>query len=312
MSKSRKGVFIGSKEYQSFRSSISLKKETVDHGGLIKTWSLYDYGPRKVRCPLVMIPPASGTADGFYKLLMTLGAAGFRVIAVDYPVYWKHEDWCVGFMKLLDQLGLDTVHLFGASLGGFLAQKFAESTMNSRRVRSLILSNAFADTSAFSSMPNAKAYKFMPAFVMKAMILRHFPKGDIESEVANSIDFVVEKLDTIKREVLAARLTLNTQPGYVAPQHINAQEIKVMLLDVLDQSALASSVRDELGKCYPDAKVAHVKDGGNFPYLSRDQEVNMYIKVHLRSFAGTRHTAGEDYDWTPNRTASRSPSPQAN
>ena len=118
----------------------------------------------------------SPPADGFYKLLMTLGAAGFRVIAVDYPVYWKHEDWCtctlaplltlpsfalrsmspgtsyadgpglrcslshadwrsddyriphsgVGFMKLLDQLGLDTVHLFGASLGGFLAQKFAE------------------------------------------------------------------------------------------------------------------------------------------------------------------------------------------
>lgn len=50
-----------------------------------------------------------------------------------------------------------------------------------------------------------------------------------------------------------------------------------MLLDVLDQSALATSVRDELGKCYPDAKVAHVKDGGNFPYLSRDQEVNMYV-----------------------------------
>ena len=58
--------------------------------------------------------------------------------------------------------------------------------MNSRRVRSLILSNAFADTSAFSSMPNAKAYKFMPAFVMKAMILRHFPKGDIESEVCDT------------------------------------------------------------------------------------------------------------------------------
>ena len=57
------------------------------------------------------------------------------------------------------------------------------STMNSRRVRSLILSNAFADTSAFSAMPNAKSYKFMPTFIMKAMILRHFPKGDIESEV---------------------------------------------------------------------------------------------------------------------------------
>ena len=61
-----------------------------------------------------------------------------------------------------------------------------------------------------------------------------------------------------------------------------------MLLDVLDQSALASSVRDELGKCYPDAKVAHVKDGGNFPYLSRDQEVNMYANQPIN--AQTTHT----------------------
>ena len=51
-------------------------------------------------------------------------------------------------------------------------------------------------------------------------------------QVANSIDFVVEKLDTIKREVLAARLTLNTLPGYVAPQHINAQEIKVCAVNI--------------------------------------------------------------------------------
>ena len=47
------------------------------------------------------------------------------------PADWRSDDYRiphsgVGFMKLLDQLGLDTVHLFGASLGGFLAQKFAE------------------------------------------------------------------------------------------------------------------------------------------------------------------------------------------
>jgi hypothetical protein len=28
-------------------------------------------------------------------------------------------------------------------------------------------------------------------------------------------------------------------------------------------------------KRYPEAKLAHVKNGGNFPYLARDQEVNM-------------------------------------
>ncbi len=42
------------------------------------------------------------------------------------------------------------VHLFGASLGGFLAQKFAECTYKSPRVHSLILCNSFSDTSIFN------------------------------------------------------------------------------------------------------------------------------------------------------------------
>lgn len=42
------------------------------------------------------------------------------------------------------------VHLFGASLGGFLAQKFAEYTHKSPRVHSLILCNSFSDTSIFN------------------------------------------------------------------------------------------------------------------------------------------------------------------
>ena len=47
------------------------------------------------------------------------------------------------------------VHLFGASLGGFLAQKFAEVTFKSPRVQSLILCNAFADTSVFQQTATA-------------------------------------------------------------------------------------------------------------------------------------------------------------
>ena len=42
------------------------------------------------------------------------------------------------------------VHLCGASLGGFLAQKFAECTYKSPRVHSLILCNSFSDTSIFN------------------------------------------------------------------------------------------------------------------------------------------------------------------
>jgi len=48
---------------------------------------------------------------------------------------------------------------------------------------------------------------------------------------------------------------------------------------VNDSSALSQSAKDALYKSYPDARRAHLKNGGNFPYLSRSTEVNLYIQV---------------------------------
>lgn len=47
------------------------------------------------------------------------------------------------------------IHVFGTSLGGFLAQKFAEYTHRSPRVVSLILCNAFYDTAIFNQTNSA-------------------------------------------------------------------------------------------------------------------------------------------------------------
>jgi maspardin len=166
------------------------------------------------------------------------------------------------------------VHLFGVSLGGFLAQKFAESTASAQRVQSLILCNTFADTAVFSDMPShhlfalgcgfggffpgvfpgvfflcffsplcpshllihmrddlivavASRYFLMPQFLLKRQVLLNFPVGELAPQIADSVDFVVDQLQTLSRESLASRLTLTTRPAYVEPQKIAAQQIKV-------------------------------------------------------------------------------------
>ena len=43
--------------------------------------------------------------------------------------------------------------------------------------------------------------------------------------------------------------------------------------------------------------------GGDFAFLSRDQELVMYIKVHLRAFAQTRFSAGADFDFSSSSAA---------
>lgn len=52
-----------------------------------------------------------------------------------------------------------------------------------------------------------------------------------------------------------------------------------MFLKVFDQSALSTEAKEEMYKLYPNARRAHLKTGGNFPYLCRSAEVNLYVQV---------------------------------
>ncbi|XP_077374357.1 maspardin isoform X3 [Festucalex cinctus] len=291
-----------SPDYNWFRSTVPLKRIIVDDDDS-KVWSLYDAGPKSIRCPIMFLPPVSGTAEVFFQQMLALTGWGYRVISLQYPVYWDLMEFCDGFRKLLDHLQLDKVrhcvqslfpsfpnlptitdsrglwavykqptgrfgfyiyirrhlllqwksttqpssslwmsdvHLFGASLGGFLAQKFAEFTCKSPRVQSLILCNSFSDTSIFNQTWTANSFWLMPAFMLKKIVLGNFAKGPVDPEMAGAIDFMVDR--------------------------------------VFDQSALSLEAKEEMYKLFPNAKRAHLKTGGNFPYLCRSADVNLYIQ----------------------------------
>ncbi|KAL0869915.1 hypothetical protein ABMA27_006112 [Loxostege sticticalis] len=277
-----------SNEYLSFRSSIPLRKIVVDSDGS-KAWRIFDCGPKSVSCPLVCLPPVSGTADIFFKQVMGLASRGVRVIAAEPPPYWNMKEWCDGFKRLIDYLELDKVHIFGASLGGFIAQKFTELTQNCPRVASLVLCNSFTDTSVFEYNDSSALFWLLPSLVLKRMLMGNFTSDKVDRRIAESIDFMVERLESLNQSELASRLTLNCTPSYVKPQVLS--NLPITIMDVWDECALSAQVREDLYKSYPQAKLAHLKSGGNFPYLSRSDEVNLHLLIHLRQFDGTDLTA---------------------
>ncbi|KAL4715000.1 hypothetical protein ACJJTC_003151 [Scirpophaga incertulas] len=267
-----------SMEYISFRGCIPLRKVVVDSDSS-KAWRIFDSGPKSVTCPLICLPPVSGTADIFYKQVMGLSSRGVRVISAEAPPYWNIKEWCDGFKRLLDYLELDKVHVFGASLGGFIAQKFAEITKNCPKIASLILCNSFTDTSVFEYNDSVALFWLLPSLVLKRMLMGNFTTYKVDTRIAESIDFMVERLESLNQSELASRLTLNCMPCFVQPQLL--QGISITIMDVWDESALSSQVREELYKSYPQAKLAHLKSGGNFPYLSRSDEVNLHLLVSM-------------------------------
>lgn len=162
---------------------------------------MYDCGPKKVKYPLICLPPVSGTADVFFRQALSLSAKGIRVISVESPVYWSVREWCDSFNRLLDYLGVQRAHLFGASLGGFLAQKFAEYTSNCPRVASLILCNTFTDTAVFANQGSSNIYWILPALVLKKLVMGNFCTDRVDKEIVDSIDFMVERVSSSLKQI---------------------------------------------------------------------------------------------------------------
>jgi len=269
--------------YKRFRSWVAQQRITVDVSSE-KIWKYYDFGPKEeALTPLIFLPGVSGTAEIFYKQFLSLCPKGYRLISVQYPPFMDHTAWCKGFDRFLDKMQLNKVHLFGTSLGGYLGQCFVMH--KPERVLSLVLCNTYADTQYYKdNAPCVQMFPVMPEFMLKRMILSNFPTKIMEVEITNSVDFMVQQLETLNQAELASRLTLNcTVAEMLKPAEFPMDKSKITIMDTLDEVAVPERVRDEVYKFYPDAKFAELKTGGNFPYLSRSDEVNLHLQVHLRN-----------------------------
>lgn len=269
-----KGLSSAPGDYVHFKSRVPLHKISLGN----KEWRYYEFGPKNVP-PLVCIPGIAGTADVYYKQIMSLSMKGYRVISVDIPRVWNHQEWIHAFEKFLDTINIHHVHLYGTSLGGFLAQIFAQH--RPRRVKSLVLSNTFLDTQKFSTaMPWSPIVSWTPSFLLKRYILTGIRDGPHEPFIADSVDFVVGQVETLSREDLSSRLTLNVVAASVGPLTLSDSFITIM--DTNDYCAIPQHLKDQVSERYPSARRAFLKSGGDFPFLSRPDEVNLYLQLHLR------------------------------
>ncbi|KMT12267.1 hypothetical protein BVRB_5g102080 [Beta vulgaris subsp. vulgaris] len=269
-----KGVFSAPGDYIYFKSQVPLHQIPVG----LKQWRYYDFGPKGVP-PLICIPGTAGSADVYYKQIMALSMKGYRVISVDIPRVWNNHEWIHAFEKFLDAIDVHHIHIYGTSLGGFLAQLFAQH--RPRRVKSLVLSNTFLDTRTFSaSMPWAPVVSWAPSFLLKRYVLTGIRDGPHEPFIADSVDFVVSQVEKVSKDDLASRLTLTVDSASVGPLLLSDAAITVM--DTNDYCAIPQQLKDEVSERYPGARRAYLKSGGDFPFLSRPDEVNLHLQLHLR------------------------------
>ena len=99
--------------------------------------------------PVILLHAATGSSRVWEYQIPAFAAAGYRVIAFDRRGWGRTEinsaqsqpgTAADDLLGLLDQLGLDQVHVVGTAAGGFVALDFALSYP--QRVRSLVVANS--------------------------------------------------------------------------------------------------------------------------------------------------------------------------
>ncbi|KAI7733251.1 hypothetical protein M8C21_009718, partial [Ambrosia artemisiifolia] len=220
-----------------------------------KQWRYYDFGP-KVVPPLICIPGTAVTADVYYKQIMALSMKGYRVISIDIPHVCNKHEWVQAFEKFLDVIDVHRIHLYGTSLGGFLALLFAQ--YRPRRVKSLVLSNTFLETKYFAAaMPWAPVVSWTPSFLLKRYVLTGIMSGPHEPFIADSVDFVVAQVETLSREDLASRLALTTNDASIGPLLLSDSLITIIDLHL---RRVGVEAREDL---VPGIPKASDDDGGS-------------------------------------------------
>lgn len=71
--------------------------------------------------------------------------------------------------------------------------------MNCPRVASLVLCNTFTDTTVFEYKDSAALFWLLPSLVLKRMLMGNFTTDKVDKRMAESIDFMVERVSMTNR-----------------------------------------------------------------------------------------------------------------
>jgi maspardin len=275
-------------EYVQFKKHIA-KKMAVTLKPNQKTWTYYQHGDKSL-APLIIVPDLCATSESMYQQILALVPRGFHLIVVDIAPCYTHDEFAIAFKELIEfHLCLSDLpfHMMGLGLGGFLSQYYCEK--NPDTVASLILCNSFIDNNVFDDI-FSDFYQLMPNFLLKTKILSRYTNYDIQGEpmIVHSNEYMVESMQRLPHRILASRLSLLCQSKRINRGAFlsSIPDDKVTIIDTLDRTIYPAECRVELHKMYSNAKFAFLKTGGTYPYLSRSDEFNIQVTVHMRNIAG--------------------------
>jgi pimeloyl-ACP methyl ester carboxylesterase len=231
--------------------------------------------------PLIALPGLQGTGDIHYRLALRLHRLKLRTIAITPPAEpeaWRLAD---GLAMLLDKLCLDRVHLYGSSIGGYLAQVFAQR--HHERVKVLFIGNSFHDPSIsqakYPTLDRVRAESAQAR--LDATIARTVKMAVSEPDQAELRDALLAIVGHHQSaEALKARVLCLLTADAIGVVPIPSS--RVVLIDSDDDAAISVQQREGLRRRYSRSSHYAISGGGHYPSILRPEELAESIALHMQ------------------------------
>ncbi|OII76421.1 hypothetical protein cand_001890 [Cryptosporidium andersoni] len=254
---------------------------------------------------IVFLHGIAGTAGEFFGVMKILLSKGYRVLSVQYPIYDSIDEWCRGFDCFLDILQLNSIHLYGNDLGGYLSLHFKNEYP--QRVKSLILCNTFISTMNVPLSTIASTFLHLcPHFILVKLISDIFNNPSFHDYnnyidykyigyLIESYNFVMNQIINVSQVDLAGRLSLllsNTSSSnfsrlffdkYKCSNSLNDSNTYITIITTSDSSLDENIYMETINYLKSISRVAQLKYGGDFPHLSNFEDIAIFCQVHLRN-----------------------------
>jgi 2-hydroxy-6-oxonona-2,4-dienedioate hydrolase len=245
---------------------------------------------------VVMLPGTGGHLEASSRNIGPLVRSGFRVITYDYPGHGfttlsDHDlelpEYVDHLDQLLDVLGVDTAHLCGESLGGWIAVKYAVA--HPERVGRLILNTPGGAV----SLPEV-----MEAIRTLTQAAADDPSID---RVRTRLEWLMADPETVTDELVQLRRRIYSQPGF--PESIShilcLQEMEVRLRNSIKDEELAvitaptmvvwtsddpsgpASAGIHMAEVLPNGRFELIEGAGHWPQWEQHATFNALVSSFL-------------------------------
>jgi pimeloyl-ACP methyl ester carboxylesterase len=244
-------------------------RQTIDAGGTpVEIVRTRGTGPA-----LLLLPGAQGTAESFYRQLLTFGPQR-DMLSINYPGLDDMSRLADLMIAVADAQGIGRFDIVGSSLGGYVAQWVA--ARHPDRVDRLVVGNSFHDPRPSQSPEKLASLVNRSAEQVKLEILERLlaaPDSEFR-QVMLDLMGVQQTAAGLRSRMLAVQRAAVLEGAALDPD-------RLLLIECDNDPLIPPSSRQAARERFPRATVASIPGGGHYPYILKAEAYNQAIAAFL-------------------------------